>query len=809
MTTQDTRATRRAAAVLLAFALICTQVPLLNYLGFEFSAFTAVVASFVAGMLHLSLTGRLARGAEYGRFVVRSLLRCFLLLAIPLGVSAANALLVRNCSFTQGLLYYLLIVPPAVFFSIGLAVLVATLTVRWRRMWLAVLLLGGLLHVVFVTVTRPQIFAFNHLLGYFPGLTYDETLEVGSRLLVFRAETILVGVLMLGISRIIDRLKRRPMFDATPEQPSWSARVGRRWIIATAFAAVAWAAINFGSESLGLSSSAESIERHLGGRIEGPNIVLIYPRSALSPNEARRLLDYHEFLFDELARDLRVSPTRKITSFVYGRARDKGLLIGAAGTNIAKPWLWQLHLNLQDVEAVLKHELTHVMAAEFGFVLFRVGLNPGLIEGLAVAVERTAQGEMLHRLARAAHVRNVAGDLRQIFSIGGFVRASPSVSYPLAGSFCRYLIDRYGLRKFKRLYRSGDFRGVYGKALDSLEADWRSMLTSITPTTDELRKAAYLFDRPSIFAKVCARVIAGMNERTRDFLARGSLDSALELSRRSLELAETPEAVLLHASALSRLRLHQEVLTFAASKLADSTIVSRLLPLRRALGTAAWALGDRERARREFEILRNTRISVAWSEDAALRLHCLAGPSSLLPYFAGELADSLAVGFLSDLQRKKGAREPALSYLLGLAYIRQGSTDSAIAQFARARFDDPVLEFSRHRRIGLAEFAMGRFQKAKAQFWEACNYTWSVALELDLTEWIRRCDWMTEKARSDPHTRALHQLDAPGEKLIFAQNLRLLRSLHTPNTTFKELPHGNDYRSLGAGDPGLARQSYN
>jgi tetratricopeptide (TPR) repeat protein len=288
------------------------------------------------------------------------------------------------------------------------------------------------------------------------------------------------------------------------------------------------------------------------------------------------------------------------------------------------------------------------------------------------------------------------------------------------------------------------------------------------------------------------------------------LDSALELSRRSLELAETPEAILLHASALTRLRRYQEVLSFASEKLADSTMVARLLLLRRAAGTAAWALGDRERARREFDILRRTNISIAWSEDAALRLHFLSGehPSALFPYFAGEVADSLAVGFLSGVRVREGARDPALSYLLGLAYSRQGSTDSAIAQFTRARFDDLVLEFSRHRRIAVAEFGMGRFQKAKAHVWEARNYTWSVALELDLDSWIRRCDWMSEKARSDPHTRTLHGIDAPGRKLIFAQILRLLMALHSPMVTNTEFLHGNDNRSLGAGDPGLARQSY-
>jgi len=98
-------------------------------------------------------------------------------------------------------------------------------------------------------------------------------------------------------------------------------------------------------------------------------------------------------------------------------------------------------------------------------------------------------------------------------------------------------------------------------------------------------------------------------------------------------------------------------------------------------------------SRREFEILRGTRISSAWAEDAAIRLHCLESehPSVLLPVFLGVIPDSSAVEFLSALGSRKKLADPALSYLLVLALSRQGETDRPIAQLARARFTDPVL----------------------------------------------------------------------------------------------------------------------
>ena len=50
--------------------------------------------------------------------------------------------------------------------------------------------------------------------------------------------------------------------------------------------------------------------------------------------------------------------------------------------------------------------------------------------------------------------------------------------YDEAGSFVGYLIPTYGLSAFKRVYTSGDYTGVYGKDLPTLEREWRTYLRS-------------------------------------------------------------------------------------------------------------------------------------------------------------------------------------------------------------------------------------------------------------------------------------------------------------------------------------------
>jgi hypothetical protein len=49
-------------------------------------------------------------------------------------------------------------------------------------------------------------------------------------------------------------------------------------------------------------------------------------------------------------------------------------------------------------------------------------------------------------------------------------------AYILAGSFVGFLVERYGLARFHRLYATEDYETVYGKSLETLETEWRSSL---------------------------------------------------------------------------------------------------------------------------------------------------------------------------------------------------------------------------------------------------------------------------------------------------------------------------------------------
>jgi len=46
----------------------------------------------------------------------------------------------------------------------------------------------------------------------------------------------------------------------------------------------------------------------------------------------------------------------------------------------------------------------------------------------------------------------------------------------LAGSFVGFLIERYGLVDFRKLYEGDAYQNVYGKTLEVLEKEWGAAL---------------------------------------------------------------------------------------------------------------------------------------------------------------------------------------------------------------------------------------------------------------------------------------------------------------------------------------------
>lgn len=126
----------------------------------------------------------------------------------------------------------------------------------------------------------------------------------------------------------------------------------------------------------------------------------------------------------------------------------------------------------------LLHEIVHIYAphddrflAE-GFAVYlqeKIGGNPGFPnfrgeDFRALTRARLSEVRSLQRL----HAVRTPTPLSSV--------ADNQTAYIVAGSFVGFLIEKYGLPKFRSLYQTADYDKVYGKSLQMLEKEWRASL---------------------------------------------------------------------------------------------------------------------------------------------------------------------------------------------------------------------------------------------------------------------------------------------------------------------------------------------
>jgi len=251
----------------------------------------------------------------------------------------------------------------------------------------------------------------------------------------------------------------------------------------------------------------------------------------------------HELRLAQACATLGLDPDQvgTIRSYYFADDEQKGRLFGARRVEMAKPWRHEIYLSHRDFpHPSLRHEIAHVVAAGFGSPGFGVSarhgflFNPGLIEGLAVAVDWPGSHPSMtpHQQMRAMELLGFAPDVRAVLSVR-FLALASSRGYTAAGSFVRFLLDRHGPAALRRLYRSGgDFEGVYGVGLDQLTAEWRTMLAGVTVPAGDLAAARERFRTPGVFSRPCPHAVAARANRAARLLAGGRRGAAVKLLRR-------------------------------------------------------------------------------------------------------------------------------------------------------------------------------------------------------------------------------------------------------------------------------------
>ncbi len=214
---------------------------------------------------------------------------------------------------------------------------------------------------------------------------------------------------------------------------------------------------------------------------ESEHFTFYYKEPYLTEQELAAIAENQEALFSRLTDLLAIEFTKKIKYYLYGNRKDFEGIPGAytAGTDITYLCMFCTDMCREGLNDA--HELTHALSSDMGF---QYGL---LAEGLAVyADEYTIKGKNLHGIAKILYTENRLTSLEELMN--DFWH-DYQFNYDISGSFVTFLIEKYGMDQFKKLYATPlypySFEEVYGKSLDSLQEEWIAVILEAEITQKE------------------------------------------------------------------------------------------------------------------------------------------------------------------------------------------------------------------------------------------------------------------------------------------------------------------------------------
>ncbi|MDX9759607.1 MAG: hypothetical protein RBU27_10645 [Bacteroidota bacterium] len=770
------RAAGALAVIYTVAAVLCASVPLLGTLGYESALLFGLLAAWIGAVLPFSALRRFrrldaiasaraasGRGAFEGRAVMRAVLARWLhvtlagwlLLLLPMAVLTVNALRVPNCAMFDGVMFWLLIPLPTAAFVAAVLLFLDAMVGRAAG-WTYFLLLVSLLLQPFVQIfTRPQIFAYNHVFGMFPGLSWDQSQPPFATLGLYRLSTLSYILLLLVTTTA---LRARHLVMAIP-----LAMAIPRTRLALAFAVPLAAVLTFhlASDHLGFTNSSAHLRAELGAEYRLGTIRLVYDPATLTRDDARAIVEEHRFQLDRVRAELGVRWENEIVSYLYPDAATKRRLLGTESSDLARPWRGEIHLSLGSWRETVKHELVHVVAGAFGPHLVKAPFVRvlGLTEGLAMAVEWSWGNRTLHESAAGMLAQGLLPHARDCLGTVGFVTGNSSRGYVASGSLTRWLLDSLGVGTIRRAYAADDVEGTLGIAYDEIDRRWRRFLSTIPRERPDSLAIAYSFRRPSLFSATCPRVITERNRDAADALRRGQPRRALALYRDAERLAPNARSAFGIVAALSDLRRWDSVVAMTDRSLSDTARAFSLFPMLLWKGVAAWKRGDSAAADHALSRLIHERLP-GWTHGYAERLRRVLRRGA-----RGELAALVTDQLLRNTPRADSVRRARLTLLCA----RDPDDPVVVEEYMRAMIADTAAR-TEGRRRALRAFERIAWQPlwydlrmlavrlfAREQRWEDAQRLLRHQLgeartavqRAEVTEWMARC----AMARRKPEAR--------------------------------------------------------
>ena len=765
-------------SIFCVLALVLAAKPLFNILAFEFCAIITLCVAFACSHVAMTEFQTMKRDPDNltgtpSQVILGCFWRAFLsnviLLIAALTIILLNAFRIKNCNFGEGFLFFLIL--PTL--SCATATAAGLFFNVWiQKRWLAYLTYLGFLLLSCIPVGinlifHPPVFAFHPILGYFPGPIYDFVISITSTLLIARGETLLWALLFLTISiytceisretGFVPKLQWRNLIKFTTTKSLWR-------VTTVCILIVALVSLEFFSGKLMIRPTRADIAQALGGYRETEHFEIFYAREL--ENEIDLFADDCEFRYVQLSDYLQTTSSRKVRAYLYASPEQKKRLIGAGNTFVEDPFGYGFHLHSTGFpHPVLKHELAHVLTADWS--PWKVSLNVGVHEGIAVAADWDEGQLTPHQWAKAMRQLKVAPPLSSVMGIG-FWRHAGSRSYLLAGSFIRFLVDTYGLDKLKQAFPFGNLSKSYPKDFSVLEAEWVKFLSNEVQLQDtDIGYAARRLKRGGIFEQVCAHEMAALRNKAWQAYYRNDFMFAMDTFHQMLsDEPENPRTLLGLMYSAFRIGNYKLTTSLAKRMIADVNSQYRT-EAAQLLGDIYWLQGDAEKALNLYKetvllathetieqsiLKRIAALSGTYTPQSRKRLRTVILPKSssgrtgngkkttlLLRVIGTEPDDWLAYFLIGELLHKEKAWELSTQYL-------HHAID--LSQKEQMRTIPPQFALKSRWLLGMNAFYMKDYRIAEEMFSAiATDRTQPLGMKLSAQDWVQRCQWTKSRTR--------------------------------------------------------------
>ncbi len=213
-------------------------------------------------------------------------------------------------------------------------------------------------------------------------------------------------------------------------------------------------------------------------RSESDHFIFNYPPGGYVENNLSDIISRYEKAYKNISEFLQTEMPGKIVYYCFP-SRESGMDVIGYELGFCHPANKQVYAIMgQSEQQTTGHEMTHVISF---YIASTINSDVLIHEGLAESLNQN--GEDFHGQAAYLMKEGTFVSLKELRK--DFRSYDTQLSYNEAASFVLFLIETYGIEKFKQVWAREDFSGalpeVYGKNYDELGKEWEDLLKKTEP----------------------------------------------------------------------------------------------------------------------------------------------------------------------------------------------------------------------------------------------------------------------------------------------------------------------------------------